>query len=70
MSLVSNLLHWALDAAKTQAQQAVLTGIKAGATQLTTAIAKGAPDVATFAISKINEGVDHAVAGVMTQRTK
>ena len=70
MSLVSNLLHWAMDAAKSQAQIAVLNGMKAGAAQLTTAIAKGAPDVADFAIAKINEGVSHAVAGVMTQRIK
>lgn len=69
MSFASNLLSWAIEAARTQAQAVALQAIQKGTQQLSVAIKAHAPDVADEAVSRLQDCVSLAVSGVLSQHS-
>lgn len=67
MSFASNLLSWAIDAARTQAQAVALQAIQKGTQQLSAAITAHAPDIAAEVDKKLKDVSALAVAGVLSK---
>ena len=67
MSIWSNLLSWALSAAKTEAQTNGLKDLQAATGALSTVLTNHAPDLAPTLQPILNQVIQGAIAGIMTK---
>jgi len=64
----TQILHWALNAAKDQAQKAAIAEVQKAAQSLSAAVEKNSPDVSHMIQEQLTKAATTAVAGIMSRR--